>query len=127
MRKKITWKPGVQRADPLPRPHYPEEKLKPETEELLNSGALYVGAMCQLARDLSIEQADPKYVAPPFPVAVRLRYSGGGLSKGSIAVYTGMVRDEMQGKAGTIHVLQHTFMVNGGRYIIHPNNIKLVD
>lgn len=127
MRKKskITWKPGVQRRDPVPRPHYPQEKYLPETEEMLHTGALYVGALCVLKDSLAVDVADPKFIEPPYPTTSRVWHKKDReLPIGSVAVYAGTVRDEMTGQAGTIHVLQHTFIVNGGRYIIHPNHVR---
>lgn len=126
MRKKITWKPGVQRRDPIPRPHRPEEKLSAGSEALLREGALYPGAMCRLTHTLYVEKENDKFIAPPFPIASRWSGGAGHLPSGSIAVYAGTVRDEMTGNVGTIHVLQHTFVVGGGRYIIHLNDVELV-
>lgn len=90
------------------------------------SGELFIGAMCVLTSDLEVEKTNNKYIAPPYPITFQSWSPVTALLKrGAIAVYAGPVRDEMQGKAGIIHVMRHTFIVGGGRYIVSPNHVQI--
>lgn len=125
-KKHVIWK--VDRHVDTParkRQYFPDAPLAEEVREKYER-SLIPGAMFILKTTLCV-MPDNGREPPPFPYATESWYVNelaAGMV-GHVAIYTGQVRVEEQAGKGPIRVPRHSFIINGGRYLV--TNLNLLD
>ena len=125
-KKQITWKVDRKVNPPVrKRQYFPDAPLAEEVREKYER-SLVPGAMFVLKTTLRV-MPDNGQEPPPFPYAIESWYTTDVVAGavGHVAIYTGQVRvDEVYAK-GPIRVPRHSFIINGGRYLV--TNLNLLD
>jgi hypothetical protein len=108
------------------RQYCPNVPLAEEVREKYERN-LIPGAMFVLKTTLRV-MPDTGHEPPPFPYVNELWYASPRPIAGTIghvAIYTGLVRVEEIYSKGHIRVPRHSFIINGGRYLV--TNLNLLD
>ena len=125
-RKQVTWKVDRQAEAPArPRQYFPDTPLREEDKERYEK-CLVPGGMFVLKLALRV-QPQVGFEPPPHPYAIESWYVTDTVAgnKGAVALYAGTVRVEEQSGKGLIRVPRHSFIINGGRYLI--TNLALLE
>jgi len=122
-RKQITWK--VDRkvdTPPRHRPYYPDVSVDEAMRETYER-CLVPGAMFFLRTQLRVV-SDGSFMPGPHPYANESWYGGDAVvgDKGNVAIYAGEVRVEESTGKSLIRVPRHSFIINGGRYLLFNLN-----
>ena len=125
-RKQVTWKVDRKAEAPTrPRQYFPDTPLRDEDKERYEK-CLVPGGMFVLKLALRI-MPQAGFEPPPHPYAIESWYVTDTVAgnKGAVALYAGTVRVEEQSGKGLIRVPRHSFIINGGRYLI--TNLALLE
>ena len=122
-RKQITWKVD-RKVDPPTRhrPYYPDVPIAEPMRETYER-CLVPGAMFFLRTQLRV-MPDGSYMPGPHPYVHESWYGADAIAgdKGSVAIYVGEVRVEESTGKSLIRVPRHSFIINGGRYLLSNLN-----
>lgn len=122
-RRQITWK--VDRKTDTPsrkRQYFPdvpvEEQAREKYERSLTPGSMFV--LKTILRVMPDGGQEPS----PFPYVGESWYANDPVAgaTGHVAIYAGLVRVEERTSGGTIRVPRHSFIINGGRYLVQNLN-----
>jgi len=124
-RKQITWK--VDRkvdSPPRHRPYYPDIPIDEALRETYER-CLVPGAMFFLRTRLCIVPDTTLFAPEPHPYVYESLYGGDAVAgnKGNVAIYAGQVRVEESTGKSLIRVPRHSFIINGGRYLLSNLNM----
>ena len=113
----IKWKDQPITLESVPHLVNPSEaskSLEAQWEE-----HLYVGALWRLVHQMDVRK-DIKTGTPYLKRDLYDVYPGHPVHspKGSLAIYAGTERMNEMAKVGPVRILRHSFIINGGRYII---------
>lgn len=124
-KKQIIWKVDRQVDSPPRFIYFPDVPLAEEVREKYER-SLIPGAMFILKTTLCV-MPDNGREPPPFPYAIESWYANTTVAgaTGHVAIYAGQVRVEAQIGKGPIRVPRHSFIINGGRYLV--TNLNLLD
>jgi len=100
--------------------------LKPVYEAAMQPGSMFATLV-----DLQVQVLNKDVTPPPFPVLEqhwprtwdpaydKLKSC---IPAKALALYAGQIRVEEEGKQGKLRVIRHTFIINGGRFIVTDLN-----
>lgn len=118
--KKINW--TNQDKVTIRPPHRRDFPLAAEFKAAL-VGKLVPGQLFRVVLDLHRIVYDAKVTPHIFPVLESSYWNMTNyecaIKVGAIAMYSSLIRVEEQGNKGIISVPRHTFIINGGRFIIN--------
>jgi len=125
-RKQITWKVDRKVDPPVrKRQYFPDTPIPEELREKYER-ALVTGAMFVLKTTLRV-MPDSGQEPSPFPYVAESWYVNDPVAgaQGHVAIYAGTVRVEEIYVKGPIRVPRHSFIINGGRYLL--TNLNWID